>query len=57
VEVTVDTVRRGYAALNRGDLSEVLDRVDDDIVWESGTGDEGRGPGVLRAVPAVGAPT
>jgi ketosteroid isomerase-like protein len=43
VEANVDTLRRGYAALNRGDLSEVLDLVANDIAWESGTGDKGRG--------------
>jgi ketosteroid isomerase-like protein len=43
VEANVDTLRRGYAALNRGDLSAVFDLVAPDVGWESGTGEAGRG--------------
>lgn len=32
-EAHVDSLRRGYAALNRGDLSVVLDLLDPDIEW------------------------
>jgi ketosteroid isomerase-like protein len=32
-EANVDTLRRGYAALNRGDLSVVLDLLDPEIEW------------------------
>ena len=39
----LDRLRRGYAALNRGDLSEVVALLAPDMVWESETGDAGRG--------------
>jgi uncharacterized protein len=32
-EANVETLRRGYAALNRGDLSAVLELLDPDIEW------------------------
>jgi uncharacterized protein len=32
-EADVETLERGYAALNRGDLSVVLDLLDPDIEW------------------------
>jgi len=32
-EANVEALRRGYAALNRGDLSVVLDLLDPDIEW------------------------
>ena len=32
-EADVETLRRGYAALNRGDLSLVLELLDPDIEW------------------------
>jgi uncharacterized protein len=32
-EADVDTLRRGYAALNSGDLSVVLELLDPDIEW------------------------
>ena len=32
-EADVETLKRGYAALNRGDLSVVLDLLDPDIEW------------------------
>jgi uncharacterized protein len=35
-EANVETLRRGYAALNRGELSEVISLIDDDIVWDPG---------------------
>jgi uncharacterized protein len=35
-QVDVDTLRRGYEALNRGDLSEVLDLLDPEIEWREG---------------------
>jgi uncharacterized protein len=35
-EANVDTLRRGYEALNRGDLSEVVSLIDDEIVWDPG---------------------
>jgi uncharacterized protein len=35
-EANVDTLRRGYEALNRGDLSEVKGLIDDEIVWDPG---------------------
>ena len=39
----LDRLHLGYEALNRGDLSEVAALVASDIVWESETGDAGRG--------------
>jgi uncharacterized protein len=36
----VDALRDGYEALNRGDLSAVLDLIDADLEWEEG----GRSP-------------
>jgi uncharacterized protein len=36
VEANVDTLRRGYEALNRGDLSEVISLIDDEIEWDPG---------------------
>lgn len=32
-EANIESVRRGYAALNQGDLSVVLDLLDPDIEW------------------------
>jgi len=32
-EANIESLRRGYAALNRGDLSVVLDLLDPDIEW------------------------
>jgi len=32
-EAEVETLERGYAALNRGDVSVVLDLLDADIEW------------------------
>jgi ketosteroid isomerase-like protein len=32
-QVDVDNLRRGYEALNRGDVSEVLDLLDPEIEW------------------------
>jgi uncharacterized protein len=32
-DANVETLRRGYAALNRGDLSAVLELLDPDIEW------------------------
>jgi uncharacterized protein len=32
-EANVETLRRGYAALNRGELSAVLELLDPDIEW------------------------
>jgi len=41
-EADVETLKRGYAALNRGDLSVVLDLLDPDIEWhEPGWSPEG----------------
>jgi uncharacterized protein len=42
-DANVDTLRQGYAALNRGDLSSVLSLIDDDIVWEEGERSLGAG--------------
>ena len=39
----LDSLRLGYEALNRGDLSEVAALVAPDIVWQSETSDAGRG--------------
>ena len=35
-DANVETLRRGYDALNRGDLSEVMDVIADDIAWDPG---------------------
>jgi hypothetical protein len=35
-EANVTTLRAGYEALNRGDLSEVMALIDDDITFEPG---------------------
>lgn len=35
-EANVETLRRGYDALNRGDVSEVMALIDDDITWDPG---------------------
>ncbi|MFL5896048.1 MAG: nuclear transport factor 2 family protein [Thermoleophilaceae bacterium] len=35
-EANVATLRRGYDALNRGDVSEVLALIDDEIAWDPG---------------------
>jgi ketosteroid isomerase-like protein len=35
-EVDIETLRRGYEALNRGDVSEVLELLDPDIEWREG---------------------
>jgi len=45
MEANVETLRGGYDALNRGDLSQVFGLMAPDIVWQSGTleGDAGRG--------------
>jgi ketosteroid isomerase-like protein len=41
-EADVETLKRGYAALNRGDLSVVLDLLDPEIEWhEPATSPEG----------------
>jgi ketosteroid isomerase-like protein len=46
-EANVETLRRGYAALNRGDVSGVLEMIAPDIAWHSGQwtpeGEDGRG--------------
>ena len=45
MEANVETLRGGYDALNRGDLSQVFGLMAPDIVWQSGTleGEAGRG--------------
>jgi ketosteroid isomerase-like protein len=45
MEANVESLRGGYDALNRGDLSQVFGLMAPDIVWQSGTleGDAGRG--------------
>jgi ketosteroid isomerase-like protein len=35
-EANVDTLRRGYEALNRGDLTEVMALIDEELVWDGG---------------------
>lgn len=35
-EANVATLRRGYDALNRGDVSEVMALIDDEITWDPG---------------------
>ena len=35
-EANVETLRHGYEAMNRRDLSEVIALIDDDIVWNPG---------------------
>jgi ketosteroid isomerase-like protein len=35
-EANVATLRRGYDALNRGDVSAVMTLIDDDITWDPG---------------------
>jgi ketosteroid isomerase-like protein len=35
-EANVDTLRRGYEALNRGDLTDVMDLIDENLVWDGG---------------------
>ena len=35
-DANIETLRRGYEAMNRGDLSEVMDLIDDDIAWDPG---------------------
>jgi hypothetical protein len=35
-EANVATLRRGYDALNRGDVSEVMALLDDNITWDPG---------------------
>src|SRR5437764_13817650 len=35
-EANVATLRRGYEALNRGDVSEVMALIDDEITWDPG---------------------
>ena len=46
-EANVETLRLGYAALNRGDVSGVLEMIAPDIAWHSGQGtpegEDGRG--------------
>jgi ketosteroid isomerase-like protein len=37
-EANVEALERGYAALNRGDLSAVLDLLDPDIEWHEPAG-------------------
>lgn len=44
-EANVETLRRGYAALNRGDLSGVLEMIAPDIAWHSGPGTPEGGDG------------
>jgi ketosteroid isomerase-like protein len=34
-EADVEALKRGYAALNRGDLSVVLDLLDPEIEWQA----------------------
>ena len=35
-DANVETLRRGYEAMNRRDLSEVSSLIDEDIVWDPG---------------------
>src|SRR5207248_2684112 len=46
-EANVATLRRGYDALNRGDVSGVLALIDDEITWDPGelTPDSGSATG------------
>jgi uncharacterized protein len=39
----VETVRRGYESLNRGDVSAVLEFIADDLQWEEGERSLGAG--------------
>ena len=36
MEANVATLRRGYEALNRGDVSEVMALIADDVTWDPG---------------------
>ena len=35
-EANVETLRRGYRALNRRDLTGVMDLIDENLVWDAG---------------------
>ena len=49
-EANVDTLRRGYEALNRGDLTEVMDLIDENLVWDGGDlSPDGQSPSPGRA--------
>src|SRR5258707_10729011 len=43
VAIAIDTLRQGYEALNRGDVSAVLALIDEDIVWIEGDRSLGAG--------------
>ena len=49
-EANVDTLRRGYEALNRGDLTEVMALIDENLVWDGGDlSPDGQSPSPGRA--------